>query len=388
MVSNYQQIKGSVSHFFKTTSDVLVVLVLLELILFSIQLTFEFSDLFLLILNLSFGAFITVNPFGLDIKNHPIVEKKAQPIPLQTETLKVDTPSPNFPRSPRKSPISEDIDNSEFKFSQAINDNLDGHFISVGIAERQGRRPTMEDKSCVHINLYKDTTSFVDYLALFDGHGDTPAGAMYLQENLHINLQKMFQEQAATNSEINIESILKRAFIETDQKMAKDAEFYGSTACVVLVVNAKVIYTANTGDTRAILIENIKSRSTRKITRLSTDHRPSDKNETERIKKAGGHIVKGKVNNLLGLTRAFGDGAMKQYGLIADPDISKFELNPDTKKALVIACDGVWDHTSEEETAEVVAENANLAKEASEQVRDLAYSKKSKDNISALVAYL
>lgn len=47
-----------------------------------------------------------------------------------------------------------------------------------------------------------------------------------------------------------------------------------------------ICYVANLGDSRAILSENFSE----KISHITTDHKPEDVNEKERIEKAGGHI--------------------------------------------------------------------------------------------------
>jgi serine/threonine protein phosphatase PrpC len=40
---------------------------------------------------------------------------------------------------------------------------------------------------------------------------------------------------------------------------------------------------------------------------MSTDHKPEDKIESDRIEKAGGYVNAGRVNGNLNLTRALGD---------------------------------------------------------------------------------
>jgi len=336
------------------------------------------SDFFQFFFNLVFGLFIAVNPLKIEIKKIPTKPKPPSPDPIIIDPIGPPPESPND---------KGDSDGEEEKFSQSYQKLLVGHFKSVGSAERQGRRKTMEDRSDVHINLYQDSIHFYDYLAVFDGHGETPSAAIYLQEHLHQNFVRAFKEQASRNQEIDVHETLNKVFVDTSVDMAPLAEYYGSTACVVIVVDSKVIYTANAGDTRAIWIENLRNPSARKIKRLSTDHRPTDAKEAERVKNAGGKIINGKLRNLLAVTRSFGDSAMNPFGLTAIPSISQVELDVSHDNALVIACDGIWDHLTEEEVAEVVARNATNGLVASEQVRDLAYSKKSKDNLSALVAY-
>ena len=60
-------------------------------------------------------------------------------------------------------------------------------------------------------------------------------------------------------------------------------------------------YTANIGDSRAVLCRSSKSIP------LSTDHKPDLPSEHNRIEKAGGYIEKNRINGSLNLSRAFGD---------------------------------------------------------------------------------
>ena len=59
----------------------------------------------------------------------------------------------------------------------------------------------------------------------------------------------------------------------------------GSCAIVVLIVQ-DIVYTANVGDSRAVLSAN----GGQKIIPLSRDHKPGDEDEIKRIRKAGGEI--------------------------------------------------------------------------------------------------
>lgn len=59
----------------------------------------------------------------------------------------------------------------------------------------------------------------------------------------------------------------------------------GSCALIVILID-NICYVANLGDSRAILSENFSE----KISHITTDHKPEDVNEKERIEKAGGHI--------------------------------------------------------------------------------------------------
>lgn len=124
-----------------------------------------------------------------------------------------------------------------------------------------------------------------------------------------------------------------------------DSDQCGSTACVGIIrveSGHKVLYIANVGDTRALLSRNGVEE------RLSIDHRVSEKSEKERVTKMGGVIINDRVGGSLILTRAFGDYALKDSGVIVTPTIRKHFVRP-FDRFVVIASDGVYDTLTDQE---------------------------------------
>ena len=124
-----------------------------------------------------------------------------------------------------------------------------------------------------------------------------------------------------------------------------DSDHTGCTACVAIVrieSGRKVLYLANVGDTRAVLISGSSS-----FERLSYDHRATDRAEIERVKRDGGMIMEDRVSGSLAITRAFGDHSLKRDGVSAKPHIRRHVLRP-TDKFLVIGSDGIWDVLEDE----------------------------------------
>ncbi len=58
---------------------------------------------------------------------------------------------------------------------------------------------------------------------------------------------------------------------------------------------------ANSGDSRGVACINGATKE------MSKDHKPEDKIELDRIRKAGGEVSFGRVNGNLNLSRALGD---------------------------------------------------------------------------------
>lgn len=79
----------------------------------------------------------------------------------------------------------------------------------------------------------------------------------------------------------------------------------GCTANCVLLVN-DIIYCANAGDSRAVICNDGIAEN------LSEDHKPDNKQEKDRIYKAGSTVTEGRVDGNLNLSRSIGDLKHKQ----------------------------------------------------------------------------
>jgi serine/threonine protein phosphatase PrpC len=89
---------------------------------------------------------------------------------------------------------------------------------------------------------------------------------------------------------------------------------------------------------------------------MSTDHKPENSEESERIAKAGGSISYGRVNGNLNLSRSLADFEYKRNTELK-PEEQMITANPEIKSVpiteedefLVLACDGIWDMLSSQE---------------------------------------
>jgi len=78
---------------------------------------------------------------------------------------------------------------------------------------------------------------------------------------------------------------------------------------------------------------------------------------------AGGKVTPdGRVNGGLNLSRAIGDHAYKKNESLSlpeqmispQPDIKTLEINPDTDKWMILACDGIWNFMSSQEVVDYI----------------------------------
>merc|ERR1711920_417857 len=171
------------------------------------------------------------------------------------------------------------------------------------------------------------------------------------------------------------------------------------------------LFVAWCGDSRALLIRG------RTGFRCSEDHRPTRTDEQERIKRAGGRVMKdsagiwrvgpreenkyaqelekGKKKDpglkwWLSCTRAFGDSELKSPDpiVVSTPDVRVVDLMPDDW-AIVLGCDGIFDYLSDQQIADVVWKSMAIqgqdCVETAKSVTQAAFRSGSKDNLTVVI---
>ena len=255
---------------------------------------------------------------------------------------------------------------------------------------------SMEDKSKSVINFNNNPNQLL--LEIFDGHGGGNISS-YLQKNFTKMYQNFLKE-----TQNNIVNSLSMAFEQIDEDIKKQPEIenQGSTGTIIHIIREKnnrlFVYNGNVGDSRASLI------SSKKIIRLSQDHRTSDKEERKRIISEGGMIINNRVNGELMLTRSFGDFDFKKNknnikknndelsrfrkGVICKPFVSQIEIDQNiNNQFLFLASDGIWDVVSEEDLQQLIRVN-NDTEYLSSIIIEKALFKKAWDNLSIFVVKL
>ena len=171
-----------------------------------------------------------------------------------------------------------------------------------GACGMQGWRSGMEDAHiCQSVMIPSSPGEYKAMLfGVFDGHGGQEV-AEYSRENF----RKKFMKQKAFKDG-NFKQALSDAFMSLDKDLANEefAQDCGATACVTFVTKDK-IFCANAGDSRAVLSKS------RRAVALSEDHKPNNREEYQRIQKAGHTVSMERVDGELALSRAFGDYGYK-----------------------------------------------------------------------------
>jgi len=160
---------------------------------------------------------------------------------------------------------------------------------------------------------------------------------------------------------------LQKAYVKVDEDLAAepnvDASVAGTTA-VTCFIKENHLWLANSGDSRAIIVRKTPSGPGLKAIDLTVDQKPDTPAEMKRILQMGGHVTPASANgspsrvwhNLRGLAmaRSIGDHAAATVGVIAEPEITEYDLVEDDY-CLVIASDGVWEFLDSQTVADLVA---------------------------------
>ncbi|KAJ6239154.1 phosphatase 2c [Anaeramoeba flamelloides] len=210
-----------------------------------------------------------------------------------------------------------------------------------------------------------------DFYGLFDGHGGREAS-----EHVANNLPGRIKEKIMNGEKI--ETAIRDAFIEIHQEMVSWSLYTGTTA-VIIIIMGNFVWVVNLGDSKAVLCRN---GNTIPITK---SQKPSDPEEKKRIEEAGGTVKDGRVDGILAVSRALGDGYLKNK-ISPVPQINSFQLSS-TDSFIILACDGVWDVLSDPVAVEIVSEEIDPQK-AAKRLRDEAYNHGSTDNISVITIFL
>lgn len=223
-----------------------------------------------------------------------------------------------------------------------------------------GKRNNMEDDELI-VDKFTGDPDMV-YVGLYDGHGGR-ATVDFVVKTLHMNLE----QQMKLHPEKPFSELYKNSYLATDGQLRRQNILRSGSTSVTCVIQGgredglKKLYTANVGDSRALLLRDGVA------IRLTIDHKASDPDEAKRIEEAGGFIGRNKrVNGVLAISRALGDHMLKENDVIsAEPYCVETDLC-DADTHLVLACDGLWDVMTDQEAVDLMIMKLNEIKKVNE----------------------
>ena len=298
-----------------------------------------------------------------------------------------------------------------------------------------------EDKVIVVNQIKKPASSKLktwpklSYFGIFDGHGGEGCSEFLKNNFLNYLIEnKNFPFDIKTSLTETFEKVEEEFFKQKCNESLEQSDKSGSCALVSVIYDNK-IYIANVGDSRAIMSINGGA----KVKQLTTDHKPNNPKEFERVIKQGSKIYpddnddpdrdpsklafikdkaeleKYKNNNPdeeiifreypsdLAVTRSIGDikAKKKQYGgnpgsIINKPDVYIHDIN-NTDDFIVMGCDGIFDDLSNQEVSDAAwyifkteskeknYEINELTQDACDIIIKYGLEKQTSDNLSCIV---
>ncbi|XP_055832559.1 probable protein phosphatase 2C 25 [Solanum dulcamara] len=247
---------------------------------------------------------------------------------------------------------------------------------------KRGRRGAMEDRYSALVNLQGDSKQGI--FGVFDGHGGAKA-AEFAAEHLNKNIM----DEVVRRNDENVVEALKNSYLKTDTEFLSE-DFQGGSCCVTALIRNGNLVVSNVGDCRAVVSRGGNAEA------LTSDHKPSRKDEKDRIETSGGYVDCSngvwRIQGSLAVSRGIGDRYLKQW-VIAEPETEVVELNPELE-FLVLASDGLWDKVSNQEVVDAARPLCctGISKPqpllASKKLIDLAISRGSVDDICVMIIQL
>ena len=228
--------------------------------------------------------------------------------------------------------------------------------------------------------IYKNFMNKKDYIymSVCDGHGvEGHFVSDFIKETLPYDMSENLKNQnILTENEKEkeiIHQIIKETFIMANEKLVDNEDinslFSGST-CVSLIYTPEKLIVPNIGDSRAVLGRLVnKEKNEYKAIELSRDHKPTEKDEAQRIIENDGRIqpfteegefvgpervwIKEEEVPGLAMTRSFGDRVAATVGVMSEPEIKEFNFD-EGDKFMIIASDGIWEFISSQECINII----------------------------------
>ena len=289
--------------------------------------------------------------------------------------------------------------NSAISLSTNINSNNNNNSLiniknnsSLNIGQKQKQPFNGKKIKCIHeisktglagiekkINQDRDFIfrNFVEgfeniFMGVCDGHGYFGNEiSEFIKENLPMDLNRIIKTHKLDINKDDLSKVIKNTFLMENNALLRnkqiDSDLSGST-CISVIYTPKKLIIANVGDSRCVLGSRVEGEW--EYTNLSRDHKPSIREEAERIIKSGGRIrpmidedgcfvgplrvyMKDKDLPGLAMTRSFGDYFARIAGTIAEPEIKEHILVPEDK-FIILASDGLFEFMSSEEVGNIV----------------------------------
>jgi serine/threonine protein phosphatase PrpC len=224
------------------------------------------------------------------------------------------------------------------------------HLYPYGYAYTPGSLPIMEDAIAAVGDFAGSGSS---YFAIFDGHRGNDVSS-YAANNIHRVFNKNY------SSDIDIPEMLYVTVSEVNEYLKGKWPGQGATSAIAIIIRDR-LYTANTGDSRILLIDPEGN-----VSQISEEHKVDDEG----------------LRGLDSLSRSLGDGAVGRSG---EPHMTRTHRKDGMW--MIMASHGLWTVLDNEQAVRIAAKKT-VAAAAAKLLKDVAVKKGATENISVIVVYL
>jgi len=282
------------------------------------------------------------------------------------------------------------------------NEDGKGNELEYAVSSMQGWRVDMEDSHTAALSI-KQLPKW-SFFAVFDGHAGSRVAEhsskhlldeIMSQEKIQEIVENVNNGRNTVENHEFVEEAIKKAFLNLDHKMrglsdTKDGFDRSGSTSVCVLISPTHYYFINCGDSRALLCRKGK------VTFATADHKPNNPKEKERIVNAGGSVMIQRVNGSLAVSRALGDYEYKNVNskgpteqlVSPEPDVTKIPRVNKEDEFLILACDGIFDVSTNEELSDYVSSRLAITDNFTEicnDVVDMSLNKGSRDNMTMVL---
>jgi adenylate cyclase len=276
--------------------------------------------------------------------------------------------------------------------------------MSYGMADTLGKNEHLSTMDLVveRFRSHEDEYMF----GMFDGQALTQGGsriARYLYDNFK---DRFMQELDRLRQPETAEDALRRSYLGLNKEIAiavmhstehgrGDArhparsipsvpdlmEWDMASGCVatVLFIKENELYVSNVGDATALLVD---SDGGHKV--ITRKHDPTEPQERQRIKEAGGYVSRhGKLNDSLEVSRAFGY-IKESPSVIAAPHTTQVSIS-ENHELILIASRELWQYMSRDFAVDMARSERGDVSRAAQKLRDLAIAFGASSKIMVMV---
>ncbi|KAI7825752.1 hypothetical protein BC939DRAFT_125943 [Gamsiella multidivaricata] len=247
------------------------------------------------------------------------------------------------------------------------------HNMSYGMADTLGDSDNLCIWDLVHPKFHTKDDEVL--FGLFDGRSGRSQSSCRMTSHLKDRFGDCFKiELEKLEGSDTVVSALRRTFLGLDRELwplAQGDNGKGGASALVAYIKGVTLYSANVGDTIAVLVKKSDSFQV-----ISQKHIPWNPTEAARIKRSGGFVSEdGLLNDELDISRSFG-----QYHLVpivnSNPYIETTTLTEDDD-FLIMASKSFWDVMSYNTAVDIAKAGMRIYGDlmhASQKLRDIAVS--------------